>query len=57
MQQLEIICPCCKQVLNLFISPGGAITTGVFDISQTEIVQKAHEQNYEFGTFDRKEDE
>lgn len=57
MQQLEIICPCCKQVLSLFISPGGEISTGVFDISQTEIVQKAHEQNYEFGTFDRKEDE
>ena len=57
MQQIEIICPCCKQVLSLFIGPGCEIPTGVFDISQTEIVQKAHEQNYEFGTFDRKEDE
>lgn len=56
MQSVEIICPCCKQGLNLFISPSGEISTGVFDISQTEIISKAHEQNYEFGTLDRKED-
>ena len=56
MQQIEIICPCCKQAINLFISSSGEISTGGFDIPQTEIINKAHEQNYEFGTFDRKED-
>lgn len=56
MQKIEVICPCCKQTINLFISSSGETSTGFFDIPQTKIINKAHEQNYEFGTFDRKED-